>query len=132
MISTLSGLKQQYLASLDRIQTRMQTAESQLTSGLRVQKASDDPSAVNEILQLKYGINQNQQIQSNLNGVSTELNTADSSLQTAISAVDSAISLASQGANSTRTAADRANLAQQVSGIQQTLVSISQTSVNGR
>lgn len=132
MISTLSGLNQQYLASLDRIQTQMQTAESQLTSGLRVQKPSDDPSAVNEILQLKYEINQNQQVQSNLSSVSTELNTADSSLQSAISAVDSAISLAAQGASSTTSADTRANLAQQVAGLQQTMVGISQTTVNGK
>jgi flagellar hook-associated protein 3 FlgL len=132
MFSTISGRDQQYLSSLDRIQKQMQTAESQLTSGLRVQKPSDDPSVVGEILQLKFQINQNQQIQSNLNSVGTELNSADTALQSAVSAVQSALSLAAQGASSTTTAQTRATLADQVASLQQTLVGLSQTAVNGR
>jgi flagellar hook-associated protein 3 FlgL len=132
MISSLSGTSQRYLNDLNRIQTQMQSAELQLTSGLRVQKPSDDPAAVGDILQSKYQISQNQQIQSNLTSVTAELNTADTSLQSAISAVESAISLAAQGASSTTSATERSSLADQVSSLQQSLVGLSQTSANGR
>jgi flagellar hook-associated protein 3 FlgL len=132
MFSTVNGSTQSYLANLDRIQQQMQNAEAQISSGLRVQTPSDDPSAVAEILQTLSQIAQNQQVQSNLGSVKTEVDTADASLQIGIKALESAISLASQGASSTSTASDRSNLADQVSGLMETIVGISRTTVNGR
>jgi flagellar hook-associated protein 3 FlgL len=120
-----------YLADLERNQTQLQQAQGQVSSGLRVQHASDDPAAIAEILQTQAAISRNRQIQSNLGGVSTEVNTADSALQSAVQAVENAISLAAQGATSTTSANTRAALAQQVGGLQQTLVGISATAVNG-
>jgi flagellar hook-associated protein 3 FlgL len=126
-----SGSNQSFLANLDRVQQQMQQAQSQISSGLRVQQASDDPAAIAEILQLEGDIGQNQQIQANLNSASSQLGTADSALQTALQAVESATSVGTQGANSTATATERAALAQQVAGILQSLVSVSNTTVNG-
>jgi flagellar hook-associated protein 3 FlgL len=127
-----SGASQAYLANLDRSQQQMQEAQSQISSGKRVQTPSDDPAAVAEILQITNQLAQNQQIQSNFSGVKTELSTADSALQTAVQAVESAISLAAQGDGTTVTADQRTALSQQASAILQTLVGISQTAVNGR
>jgi flagellar hook-associated protein 3 FlgL len=110
----------------------MQQAQAEVSSGLRVQQASDDPTEIAEILQLQGDISQNQQIQSNLNSVSSELGTADSALQTAVKAVESVTSLGTQGATSTATADERTNLAQQVTGILQTLVGIANTNIDGR
>jgi flagellar hook-associated protein 3 FlgL len=132
MFPNISGTTQQYLADLGRSQNQLQQLEAQVSSGIRVQQASDDPAAVSEILQTQHAISSNQQIQTNLGNVSTEVNTADSALQTAVQAVESAVSLAAQGATSTVSADTRATLAQQVSGLQQTLVGIANTSVNGR
>lgn len=132
MISMLSGAQQLYLAELNQTQNQMQTAETQLSSGLAVQQASDNPGAVAEILQLQSEIGQSQQLQTNMNSATTELDTADSSLQSAVQQLDSAISLGTEGASSTTTAAERTNLATQVNGILQSLVGISQTTVNGR
>ena len=132
MFPDISGSTQAFLASLDATQLQMQQAQTQVSSGLRVQQASDDPTEIAEILQLQGDISQNQQIQSNLNGVSSELGTADSALQTAVQAVESATSLGTQGATATSTADQRTILAQQVTGILQTLVGIANTSVGGR
>jgi len=110
----------------------MQQSQIEVSSGLRVQQASDDPTEIAEILQLQGDISQNQQIQSNLNGVSSDLGTADSALQTAVQAVESATSLGTQGATSTATADQRTNLGQQVAGILQTLVGIANTNIDGR
>jgi flagellar hook-associated protein 3 FlgL len=126
-----SGSNQSFLANLNRVQQQMQQAQSQVSSGLRVQQASDDPAAIAEILQLEGDLGQNQQIQTNLNSASSQLGTADSALQTALQAVESATSVGTQGANSTATATERAALAQQVAGILQSLVSVSNTNVNG-
>jgi flagellar hook-associated protein 3 FlgL len=132
MFPDISGSTQAFLASLDATQLQMQQAQTQVSSGLRVQQASDDPTEIAEILQLQGDISQNQQIQSNLNGVSSELGTADSALQTAVQAVESATSHGTQGATATSTADQRTILAQQVTGILQTLVGIANTSVGGR
>jgi len=132
MFPIISGSTQAFLASLDATQSQMQQAQEEVSSGLRVQQASDDPTEIAEILQIQGDISQNQQIQSNLNGVSSQLGTADSALQTAIQAVESATSLGTQGATSTATADQRAALAQQVNGILQTLVGISNTNIDGQ
>ncbi len=132
MFPNISGSNQAFLASLNTTQLQMQEAQLEVTSGLRVQQASDAPGEVSEILQLQGDISQNQQIQANLKSVSSDLGTADSALQTAIQALESAASMGSQGASTTASADERANLAQQVSGVLQTLVGISNTNVNGR
>jgi len=132
MISTLSGVQQLYLADLNQTQNQMQTAENQLSSGLAVQQASDDPGAITEILQIQSELGQNQQLQTNLSSVNSELDTADSSLQDAVQQLTNAISLGTEGAPSTTSASVRAGLATQVSGILQSLVGISRATVDGR
>ena len=132
MFPNISGATQAFLFNLDKTQTAMQQAQDQASSGLQFQNASDDPTEVAEILQLQGDIGQNQQVQSNLNTVSSLLDTADSALQTAVQAVENVTSLGTQGANSTATADERTNLAQQASQILQTLVGISNTNVDGR
>lgn len=129
---TINGANQQYLANLQLTQAQIQQAQAQLSSGYRLQRASDDPAAIGQIYELQTKIAFNQQTQKNLNGAHTELSAADSALQSSIQALTSAVTLAAQGANSSYTAAQRANLAIQVQGIQQSLVSLSQTQVNGK
>jgi flagellar hook-associated protein 3 FlgL len=129
---SVSGTTQQYLADLERNQTQLQKVQEQVSSGIAIQVASDNPAAISEILQTQTAISNNQQIQSNLSSVTTEVDTADSALQSAVQAVESAISIAAQGATGTATAQTRASLAEQVTGLQQTLVGVAQTTVNGR
>ncbi|HVY91223.1 MAG TPA: flagellin [Bryobacteraceae bacterium] len=129
---TINGANQQYLADLQLTQAQIAQAQAQLSSGYRLQKASDDPAALSQIYELQTKIAFNQQTQSNLNGAQTELTAADTALQSSIAALSSAVTLAAQGANSSYTAEQRANLAIQVQGIQQSLISASQTQVNGK
>jgi len=128
---TISASNQKYLDSLQSTQLQLQQAQAQLSSGYRLQQASDDPSAISQIYGLQTQIAFNQQAQSNLGGAQSELSAADTALQSAVSAVQNAISLAAQGSSTTTTAKEQANLAIQVQGLQQTLVSLSQTQVNG-
>jgi flagellar hook-associated protein 3 FlgL len=131
MILNISGAAQSYLADLDRTQQQINQAQAQVSSGYRVSAPSDDPAAVPSIIELQSEIAMNQQVQSNLSGVSSELGSADSALQGAVQAVNQALTLATNGANATSTASDRATLAGQVASLQQTLVGISRTQVNG-
>jgi flagellar hook-associated protein 3 FlgL len=131
MTPFITPASQQYLADLNLTQTQMQKAQAQVSSGMRLQEASDDPSAVAEILQLQSTLAQNQQVQNNLNGVQSELSSANTALQSAISSVQSALSIATEAASSTTTQDERTNLATQVSQILQSLVGLSNTNING-
>ena len=91
MLPAVNGPSEQFLTDLDQIQSAMNTVQRQLSSGLRVGQASDDPSAVSSILETQSEIAQNTQAQTNLNQVKTELLTGDSSLQQAVTLVEQAI-----------------------------------------
>ena len=123
---------QAYLTGLNTIQARQTKAQAQISSGLRLQQVSDDPSSIEAIYSLNAQLASTQQTITNLNEASSEVSVADSALQTATQALESAISLGAQGANSLQTAQDRQNIAQQVAGVLQTLISVSATQVNGR
>jgi flagellar hook-associated protein 3 FlgL len=132
MVLNVSSTTQQYLNSLDYIQQQMTQAQTEASSGLKVQQASDDPAAIQQIFTDQTAIAMNTQDQTNLTSAQTFLNESDTAIQSAITAVQSAMSIAAQGASSTTTAQNRTNLALEVAGLQQQLVSISQTQINGR
>ena len=131
MTPFISGASQQYLTDLANTQAQMQKAQAQVSSGYRLQEASDDPAAIADIYQLQASLARNQQVQTNLGNVQSGLSSADTALQSAVSQVQTAITLATEGASSTTTPDQMANLATQVSQIMQSLVGVANTNVNG-
>ena len=132
MLPAVKGPSEQFLTDLDRIQSAMNTVERQVSSGLRVGQASDDPSAVPCILKTQSEIARNNQAQTTLNQVGTELKSGDSSLQQAVALLDKAITVASQAGSTVNGDTQIATLAGQVQDIQEQLVGLSNTSVGGR
>jgi flagellar hook-associated protein 3 FlgL len=132
VISSLSPSSQIFLDGVDLIQQRIQQANQQVSSGLKISVASDAPDQIGDLLQLKSNEAMNTQLKSNLGLELTNAQTADSSLGTAIQLMDNATQVAAEGANSTQTAETRATLAQQVQGLMAQMVNISQTQVQGR
>jgi flagellar hook-associated protein 3 FlgL len=132
MLPAVKGPSEQFLADLDRIQSAMNTVQRQLSSGLRVGQASDNPSAVPSILETQSDIARNNQAQTNLNQVKAELQSGDSSLGQAVALIEKAIALAAQGGSNLNTNTQTADLALQVQGIQEQLVGLSNTNVGGR
>ena len=132
MFPTISGASMQYLDDLNRTQEQLNQTQAQVTSGKRVEQASDAPADIPEILQLQSNLAQDQQVQTNLGSAGTEVSAADTALQSVISLISQAQSLAAEGASSNVSAATRADLATSVTGLQAELVTLSQTQVNGR
>src|SRR5581483_4319651 len=132
MISGIEGANGSFLADLNQIENRMTQTNKQITSGTRVNQASDDPAAVANILAYQNQIDQITQVQANLNLANNDATTADGALQNASTILDQLISLAAQGANVTATASSRATMGQQVQQLEQQLVSIADTSIGGR
>jgi flagellar hook-associated protein 3 FlgL len=131
-MTNLDGPAQLFLANVDRIESRLQNVSQQLSSGLRITEASDDPDEIAPLLQLRAELASNTQITSNLGLAQTDAQAADTALGSAIQLMDQASTLGAQGAGSTTDASTRESLASQVESVLDQMVQISQTTVQGR
>ncbi len=132
MISNLNPTAQNFLAGLDAIQQKLQTAQNQLTTGLQINNVSDNPSEIADIWQLNSELDQTQQTDTNLGQVTTEVNTAQSALQSAVTLVEQAETYGAQGVSDTATSTTRQDLANELGAILQQLVSAANTTIQGR
>ncbi|MGD0297146.1 MAG: flagellin [Bryobacteraceae bacterium] len=132
MISPLSASSQSFLVGLDQIEQREQQAQTELTTGLKINVVSDAPDEISTLLQTRADLSQAQQINSNLGIVTTEANTAQTALQNAVSLVDQAQSLGTQGASDLASSDTQQNVADQLGTVLQNLVGLANTTVGGR
>jgi flagellar hook-associated protein 3 FlgL len=131
MISSLSPSNEQFLASLDLLQNSLSQADEQLSSGLRVNQASDAPQSVQDIFETRADLGQVNQTVQNLTVIQGQVQSADSAVQSAISLLDQAVSLGSQAASNTSSSTSQKILASQVQALESQLVAISNTEVGG-
>ncbi len=132
MITGIAASNGSFLADLNQLENRISQTSQQVSSGIRVNQASDDPSAIASILDYQNQIDQITQTQTNLDYANTDVKTADGALQSASSLMNQLVSIAAQGATSTATPSSRTELGQQVQQIEQQLVLIANTTVQGR
>jgi len=132
MITNLDPESALFLADVNRIQQRLADANSQVSSGKKINVASDAPDQIDSLLQLRADQQSNTQIESNLTLAQADANGADNALSAAIHLMDRAVTLATRGATATSYATTQANLAQEVQSLQEQMVSYSQTRVQGR
>src|SRR5262249_47562851 len=121
-----------FLAAMSQLGVKLERAQQQMSSGLRVVKPSDDPSSVSDILEISSSISKNTQIVKNLGNVKAEVDGAEQALSNATTTLDNISVIASQGANFDQTASSRAELALQVQSQLQQLIGAAGTSVGGR
>lgn len=131
MISGLSASNQQFLASLNTLQSNLSQTDEELSSGLRVNQASDAPQSIQDIFETRSELGQANQSVQDLTTIQGQVQTADSAVQTAIQLLNQAVSLGTQGASSGTSATTQLNLATQVQALQSQLVAISSTEVGG-
>jgi len=131
-IPALDPSIQQFLDGINQISDRLNRAQREVSTGLRVQQVSDDPDQVSTILQARANLDAAQQIQVNLRRVKAEVDTAEQSLQSAVQLFDRVQTLGAEGATGTQTASSRADLAQELGSILDQMVGLSGTSVAGR
>lgn len=130
MINGYDPSAPRFLADLGRIQDRMQRAERQISSGLRVQTASDAPEQVLQILRLQTRIEANTQVQTNLTRVQTQVNTAEAAMREAVAIVERARVLAAQ--NATTGAINRKGMAIEVRHLHDRLIALSGVTAEGQ
>jgi flagellar hook-associated protein 3 FlgL len=132
VISSLNAASQSFLTGLDQIQQRAQTAQTELTTGLKINNVSDDPNEIADLWQTRSDLDQAQQITTNLGSVQTEVNTGESVLENAVTLVEQAETLGAQGASDTVSSDTRQDLSSQLSSVLQQLVAVANTQVEGR
>jgi flagellar hook-associated protein 3 FlgL len=131
MITALNAANEQFVTSVDNMQTALNSAEQQLSTGYRVNQASDAPAEVGDIFVARAALSSENQTIQNLKIVQANVNTADSAVQTAVQLLQNAMTLGSEGASSTVTQSQQNALATQVQSVLSQLVGISATQVNG-
>lgn len=103
VMSNLSG-------SLDRLYN----LNSQMSSGKRILKASDDPVGTSQSLSLRGAISRTDQYLRNVDRAKTQMSLTDGSLKDVTTALNESKRLALMGANATTSPEQRDNLALQV------------------
>jgi flagellar hook-associated protein 3 FlgL len=132
MISSLDPSSQQFLNDLNRISDAMNTAQRQMSSGLKIAAVSDAPDQISALLEARAGLSSAQQILTNLGRQKSEVDAGEQALETAVQLFEQAQTLGAQGDTDTRTADQRATLAGQLGTIMQQMVGLAGTTVEGR
>jgi flagellar hook-associated protein 3 FlgL len=119
------------LSAVWQAQNNEQTAVTQLSSGKRVNRPSDDPAAAAADV-----LNQDQQSQvdeflQSTNSLNSLFQTADSALSTTVTALNQAVSLGTEGANGTLSASDLQSVTASVQGVLSQVLQMANTSYQG-
>jgi flagellar hook-associated protein 3 FlgL len=120
------------LAALEQLQQQQSDATLELATGSRINRPSDDPAGIAQLIKINDLSSQVDSFQRSISSISGQFSTADSTLSSVVTALQRAISLGVEGANGTLSDADRAALATELGGIQSQLLSLANTSYQGQ
>ncbi|MGI8745033.1 MAG: flagellin [Bryobacteraceae bacterium] len=132
MISSLDPASLSFLNGLNLIQRRSEAAQRELTTGLRINTVSDDPSQIPNLLATRAHLDRTTQIGKNLGQVKAEVDTAEGALESAVKLVERARTLGTQGQSALTTADSRTEIATELGGVLEQLAGLSNTTVGGR
>lgn len=107
---------------MQQSQQALSAALQQLSTGLRVNQLSDDPSAsANMVASLAESANVDQYT-SNVTTVTGQMETADSALSAVVTSVTSAVTLGTEAANGTSISSNKQSIATELQGILNSVV----------
>ncbi len=119
------------LAELEQSQVSLNTALQQVSTGLRVNQPSDDPTASAAMVQNTIETGDLDQYTQNVSTALSTVQSASSVLSSVVTSLTAAVAAGTAGANGTNNASDLQSLANQVQGILTSVVSSANTSVSG-
>lgn len=132
MKSQLTSRNQRFLANLQRIEARAEKAQRQVSSGLRVERASDDPDHISELLQARASLSRSEQIKTNLGRVKSEVDSAEAAMAQAVKIMEDVRTVGAQAITGTQSAETRKILADRVGTLFRQLVGAANTQQEGR
>jgi flagellar hook-associated protein 3 FlgL len=130
-ISTI-GFQTDALEQMEALDTALAKTQSELSTGLQIQTAADNPAGMAQVNQLNVELSASQQYVTNGNAASTNLKLEEQALTDGTNILQSAQDLAVQANNSALTASERQDIATQLTQLLQQLVGVSNsTDSNG-
>lgn len=118
-------------SAIEQSQQAVTNAFEQVSTGLRVNQPSDDPSAYAAYTQLQAESASVDQYTSNAGTALSQAQLSDQVLTQVVSLLNQAVTLGTSGANSTNSATDRASTAADVQGILSSVVGLANTTFQG-
>ena len=116
---------------MQQSQQALATATEQLSTGLRVNQLSDDPSAAaNMVVSLAASANVDQYT-TDVSSVLPQMQTADSAISSVVTSLNTAVTLGTEGANGTNSTQNRLETATQVEGILSDVIAQANISYSG-
>jgi len=117
--------------AMQQSQQAVAAALKQLSTGLRVNKPSDDPAASAQMVTSLANSANVDQYTSNVNSLLSQMQAADSGISSIVTSLSSAATIGVSGANGTTNSADRQAMAAQVSSVLASVVAQANTSHQG-
>jgi flagellar hook-associated protein 3 len=117
--------------AMQQSQQNLADAEQQVSTGLRVNKLSDDPSASANLVTSLASSASVDQYTSNVSSVLPRMQTADSAISSIVTSLNSAMTLGVSGASSNGVTATKQSIATQVESILSSVISQANTSYQG-
>jgi flagellar hook-associated protein 3 FlgL len=115
------------VSQMDALQTALQQTEEELSTGVQLQSASDNPVGMTQVNQMNVEVSASTQYVTNSNTAQTNLQLEEQALSNASSVMQNANSLAVEANDSALTAANRQDIATQLQQDLQSLTSIANT-----
>lgn len=122
-----SWMYQQSLSTMLNQQGELNATQNQVSSGQRINLASDDPAGATQVVSLNHILASTAQYSSNIDAANARLSTESNTLSSFNSLLDQARSMAVQGINGTLSASDRQDMATQLVQIRAQLVQLANT-----
>jgi flagellar hook-associated protein 3 FlgL len=108
---------------MQSLEAEITQTQTELSTGISLQNAADNPAAMAQVTQLNAQISASQQYQSNGSTLNSNLQIEEQSLSDATTTMQSARDLAVEANNASLTSAQRQDIATQLQQLQQQLVS---------
>lgn len=122
-----SWMYQQSLGTMLDQQSALAATQNQVSTGKRINVASDDPVGAGRVIGLGHVLAANAQYTGNIDSANTRLSTEQTALTAISGLLDSARTLALQGINGTLSASDRSDMAAQLTQMRDQLVQLANT-----
>jgi flagellar hook-associated protein 3 FlgL len=119
------------LANLDQQRTRLANTQEQASSGLRINRPSDDPLGAGTATRLRTGRSALQQLEENVSNARARVGAADSAIANSTNALIRAKELAVSGGNGSQDAISRLQIAEEVKALHAVLVAEANTRFGG-
>jgi flagellar hook-associated protein 3 FlgL len=117
--------------NIQQSEQALQTAFQQVSTGLRVNQPSDDPSASAAYIQLQAQAANVDQYTANASSALSQAQLSDQVVSQVVSYLTQAVTLGTEGANSTSSASDRQSIATNVLGILSNVVGLANQTFQG-